>query len=49
MTADDSLEEFEKNQAALRESIEESKRLAQKSQKLLDEHRKQMDPEREGR
>lgn len=46
MAADESLDEFEKNQAALRESIEESKRLANKSQKLLDEHRRQVEQKR---
>lgn len=33
------LDEFEKSQDALRRSIEESKRLADKSQQIIDRHR----------
>jgi hypothetical protein len=38
----DDLDALERAQAALRESIEESKRLAERSQSLLDQHRKQL-------
>lgn len=38
------LEELEKSQAGLRECIEQSKRLADKSQQLLDQHKRQKDP-----
>jgi len=35
------LRDLEENQTKLRESIEESKRLAERSQQLLDYHRKE--------
>ena len=37
---DKTLDEIEKTQAALRESIEEAKNLAEKSERLLKKHRK---------
>ena len=35
--------DIEKTQKALRETIEETKRLAQRSQQLLDKHRREID------
>lgn len=41
--ADAELDKIEETQAALRDSIEQSKKLAEQSQNLLDEHRKHRD------
>ena len=40
---DDTLDEIEKTQRSLRESIEESKRLAERSQALLNRHRREVE------
>ena len=40
--ADKTLNEIEETQAALRESIEQAKSLAEKSDKLLKKHRKKV-------
>ena len=40
--ADKTLNDIEETQAALRESIEEAKKLAEKSDKLLKKHRKEV-------
>ncbi len=44
---EDTLEEIEKTQRSLRESIEESKRLAERSQALLNKHRREVDQREE--
>ncbi len=41
------LSEIEETQRELRESIDQSRRLAQRSQELLDKHRRQIEPDRE--
>jgi hypothetical protein len=41
--ASDTLREIEENQEALRESIEESKRLAERNEALLKRHREMAD------
>ena len=43
--ADKTLNEMERTQTELRQSIEDVKRLAEKSQQLLDRHRKEMKDE----
>jgi hypothetical protein len=43
----DTLKEIEKTQDALRGSIEESKRLAERSQLLLNRHREEMKEKRD--
>jgi len=40
---DKTLREIEETQAALRESIEEAKNLAEKSERLLKKHRKKIE------
>lgn len=42
---DKTLNEIEQTQEALRESIEEAKKLAEKSERLLKRHRKQVKSE----
>jgi hypothetical protein len=42
-TVKDSLDEIEKTQHELRDSIEQSKRLAERSQALLNRHRREAD------
>ena len=41
--ADDTLKEIEQTQELLKQSIDESSKLAKKTQTLLDKHRKQVD------
>jgi hypothetical protein len=40
---DKTLDDIEETQAALRESIEEAKKLAEKSERLIKKHRKNVD------
>jgi uncharacterized coiled-coil DUF342 family protein len=46
---DPTLDEIEETQAALRESIEEAKKLAEKSDRLLKKHRKRINAARDVR
>ena len=41
----DTLREIEENQAELKASLDEARRLAEKAQTLLDRHRKEVDAE----
>ena len=40
---DKTLDDIEQTQAALRDSIEEAKKLAEKSERLIKKHRKEVD------
>ena len=43
---DDEIDKIEETQEALRDSIEESKRLTEKAQRLLEAHKKKLDREK---
>lgn len=47
-SGNDPLDDLEKTQAALRDSIEQSKKLTEKSQKLIDKVRDQREADRQG-